>query len=274
MPSTDCPRKQCILGVGISATGYSEVADLCRVWIEERRTSHVAHSQAGRYICVTSVHGIMLAFMNRAVRDSLNGAHIATPDGMPVVWAMRSFGAGSQQRVYGPELMVALCAQAERLGHKIFLYGGREDTLQLLCARLRARFPKLLIAGAISPKFRPLTPAEDAGAACRIRESGADLVFVGMSTPKQDRWMADHSRSLGSAVLVGVGAAFDFHAGKVRQAPAWMQERGLEWFFRLLMEPRRLWKRYILVTPLFLPLWGLQKAGLVRFLQPSPDPYK
>jgi N-acetylglucosaminyldiphosphoundecaprenol N-acetyl-beta-D-mannosaminyltransferase len=188
----------------------------------------------------------------------LNYADIATPDGMPLVWALRSFGAKEQKRVYGPTLMLHLCESAARNGHRIFLYGGREECLHDLRARLEDRFPGLRIVGSFSPPFRPLNPEETEGIRQRIRDSEADLVFVGISCPKQERWMYENREALPGVVMIGVGAAFDFHAGRVRQAPVWIQRNGLEWLFRLAMEPARLWRRYLLVTPRFLPLWALQ----------------
>jgi N-acetylglucosaminyldiphosphoundecaprenol N-acetyl-beta-D-mannosaminyltransferase len=264
-PESIHPRKQPVVGVGISMTSYSEVAQVCARWIAERRTDTAGSLRHARYICVTSVHGIVSAFLNRSLRPVFNAADIATPDGMPVVWALRSLGARSQQRVYGPDLMLALCEQAGKLGHRVFLYGGREETLPVLCERLKARIPGLQIVGAYSPPFRPLTPDEDAQIVQRILDSGADLLFVGLSTPKQDRWMLEHRLKLPGLVMAGVGAAFDFHAGRVSQAPPWMQRTGLEWLFRLKEEPTRLWKRYLLVTPLFLPLWGLQLLGFLKY---------
>jgi N-acetylglucosaminyldiphosphoundecaprenol N-acetyl-beta-D-mannosaminyltransferase len=250
------PEKQPVLGVGISATTYAEVCAVCREWIES--TEPGRQPARGRYVCVTSVHGIMTARTDAVFSKILNQADLATPDGMPVVWAMRSFGRRQQSRVYGPTLMLALCEQAAKLGHRIFLYGAMPETLDGLCRNLLARFPGLRIVGTYAPPFRPLTPEEDAAVTQEIRDSGADLVFVGISTPKQEKWMSAHSATLPRVVMFGVGAAFDFHAGRVSQAPAWMQRNGLEWFYRLLMEPRRLWRRYLLETPLFLPLWFLQ----------------
>ena len=217
-----------------------------------------------RYICVTSVHGIMLARRDPRLRAILNQADIATPDGMPVVWALRSFGHAAQTRVYGPTLMLRLCTQAVRERHRIFLYGGRPETLYDLRRKLLDHFPGLSIVGAYSPPFRPLTSEEDENIVQAISESNADIVFVGISTPKQEQWMSQHHTRIPGAVMIGVGAAFDFHAGRVRQAPNWMQRHGLEWVFRLLMEPQRLWRRYLLQTPFFLPLWALQRAGLLR----------
>jgi len=275
-------KKQCVVGVNISCVAYKDVVETCRQWIEQKAGSEQkAGTQAAdtqsvpgaRYICVTSVHGIVTALKAPAFRTALNGADVVTPDGMPVVWAMRSFGISTQERVYGPTLMLELCRQAAALGHRVFLYGARTETLESLSNRLCARFPGLCIAGTYSPPFRPLTPEEDASCIRMIQESGADLVFVGLSTPKQEAWMVSHRDSLPGTVLIGVGAAFDFHAGRVKQAPAWMQKRGLEWLFRLCMEPGRLWRRYLLETPVFLPLWALQRVGLVRFRTPSlPSP--
>jgi N-acetylglucosaminyldiphosphoundecaprenol N-acetyl-beta-D-mannosaminyltransferase len=262
------PAKLSVLGVGITPTSYGAVLRQCRAWIEER---HGGGNPPGRTICVVSVHGIMTAFRDARCRAVLNQADLATPDGMPVVWALRSFGAAGQSRVYGPNLMLALCGQAARLGHRVFLYGGTEATLAQLKRKLSHKFPTLIIAGSYSPPFRPLTAAEDAEVTGMIQRSDADLLLVGISTPKQDFWMQDHRARLAGVVMAGVGAAFNFHAGEVRQAPAWMQSRGLEWLFRLGMEPLRLWKRYLLVTPLFLPLWALQKLGLVRFDRASLD---
>lgn len=254
------PRKQDVLGVGISATSYDEVAATCADWLSESKDS-LAYSR-GRYICVTSVHGVMEARKDMAIRSILNGADIATPDGMPLVWALRSFGVPAQQRVYGPNLMLKLCEQAAELGHRIFLYGGRPETLDVLRANLQARFPKLDIAGSYSPPFRALTDEEESEVRQMVRNARPDLIFVGISTPKQERWMAAHRDVFPGTVMVGVGAAFDFHAGRVKQAPSWMQRNGLEWLFRLGAEPSRLWKRYVLVTPWFLPFWAMQKMSI------------
>ncbi len=256
IPAPACaPRKVDVLGVHISATSYDEVAAACTHWITMK-----APDSPARYICVTSVHGVMEARNNPAIRSIFNEADIATPDGMPLVWALRSFGQHGQQRVYGPTLMLLLCDQANRLGHRVFLYGGRPEALSTLRNNLLARFPKLKIVGTLSPPFRQLSPTEDARICEAIREAAPDLVFVGISTPKQERWMFEHRGAFPGVVMIGVGAAFDFHAGRIRQAPEWMQRNGLEWLFRLTREPGRLWRRYLLVTPRFLPCWAAQKA--------------
>lgn len=250
------PEKQLVVSVGISKTSYDEVVALCHSWASERKLSK---HPAARYICATSVHGIILAHDHPDVAEALNAADIATPDGMPIVWALRSFGCANQQRVYGPTLMLEICKQAAERGHRIFLYGGREETLSLLVNKLHARFPRLQVVGSYAPPFRPLTENEDRYVQKKIRASDADMVFVGISTPKQEKWMYQHRLSFPGVTLIGVGAAFDFHAGKTPQAPAWMQRNGLEWLFRLSREPARLWKRYLLITPRFLPLWARQK---------------
>jgi len=255
------PEKQLVVSVAVSKTSYGEVAAICNQWVAERK---LAAPPRARYICVTSVHGIMLAHDDPAFARILNRADIATPDGMPVVWALRSFGSLGQERVYGPTLMLELCRQAAANGHRVFLYGGREETLSVLTARLLERFPQLQIAGAYSPPFRVLSPQEDRYVQHLIRDSDADIVFIGISTPKQEKWMYDHRESLPGVTLIGVGAAFDFHSGRTRQAPGWMQRRGLEWLFRLAIEPARLWKRYLLVTPRFVPLWASQKWRSAR----------
>ena len=250
------PEKQLVVSVGISKTSYAEVVEVCRRWSEERRTSA---GPRAHYVCVTSVHGIIMAQDDPEVAKILNEADIATPDGMPIVWALRSFGSPGQQRVYGPTLMLELCRAAVQSGLQIFLYGGRPDTLRVLEERLQERFPGLLIAGAYSPPFRPLTAEEDRQIQEQIRRADPDLIFVGISTPKQERWMYAHRSAFPGMTMVGVGAAFDFHVGRTRQAPAWMQRHGLEWLFRLITEPFRLWRRYLLITPRFLPLWAMQK---------------
>jgi N-acetylglucosaminyldiphosphoundecaprenol N-acetyl-beta-D-mannosaminyltransferase len=174
------------------------------------------------------------------------------PDGQPLVWALNALGHRLSDRVYGPELMERACARAARNGQRFYLYGGRsQGALVELARNLRLRHPGLRIVGGHAPPFRPQTPAEEADVAADIARSGADVVWVGLGVPKQEKWMARMRESLDAPVLVGVGAAFDFHAGLVPQAPAWMQRVGLEWLFRLAQEPRRLWRRYLRYNPRF-----------------------
>ena len=185
----------------------------------------------------------------RAVRD----ATLAVPDGQPLVWALRLLGHGRATRVYGPDLMAHYCAHAASTGTPIYLYGGRsEQALELLTEQLRERFPGLRIAGGWSPPFRPLSADEQIQVVERIDNSGAQVVWVGTGQPKQELWMSEMRPRLAAPLLVGVGAAFDFHAGIVSQAPAWMQRNGLEWLYRLTREPRRLWRRYLTQNPRFL----------------------
>ncbi len=245
------PAKQFIISVGISKTSYAEVVELCRGWISERAANG---NGPARYICVTSAHGVILAKDDPSFAEILNAADIATPDGMPVVWALRSFGSIGQQRVYGPTLMLELCRGAAEHEHRIYLYGGHADVLPILENRLRQQFPGLRIAGRYSPPFRALSRHEDGEIQEMIRNAGTGLIFVPLSTPKQERWMFEHRQAFPGVTMIGVGAAFNFHAGRIPQAPAWMQRGGLEWLFRLISEPRRLWRRYLLVTPRFLPL--------------------
>ena len=260
MPATQL-IKQRILDVGVSTTDYDQLVSCCAAWIAARRVQD--GGPVARYLCFLSVHGLISARDNPEVRRILNAADVVAPDGMPVVWALRSFGFRNQSRVYGPVAMTRLCESAQTLGHRIFLYGGTGESLAELRRRLAERFPALDIVGAFAPPFRPLTAEEDQAVVDLIRLSDADLVFVGISTPKQERWMDEHRELLPGLIFAGVGAAFDFHAGRVRQAPGWMQRRGLEWLFRLAMEPERLWRRYLLVTPRFLPLWAAQWAASV-----------
>ncbi len=249
---TSVPKRRSVGPVLISTTSYSEMVALCQRWAQERREGRNLQSH---YVCVTSAHGVILADDDAVFASYINTADAATPDGMPVVWALRSFGEKQQQRVYGPTLMHHLCDASANHGIRIFLYGSSEETLQTLRANLIARFPGLQIAGSYSPPFRPLTAEEDSQICVTIGESNVDILFVGLSTPKQEKWMYEHRHSFPGTTMIGVGAAFDFHAGATRQAPLWIQNNGLEWLFRLLMEPARLWRRYLLITPRFLPLW-------------------
>ncbi len=204
---------------------------------------------------------VMEAYDDRAYRDLVNAADLVTPDGMPLVWMLRALGVCGQGRVYGPDLMIHVCQAASEQGVPVGFYGGHPETLPLLTTNLRARFPALHVAYAYSPPFRPLTEEEDAGVVEAINRSGARILFVGLGCPKQELWMAAHLGRI-RAVMLGVGAAFDFHAGRVRQAPRWMQYAGLEWLFRLAMEPRRLWRRYARHNPRFVALALAQLLGL------------
>jgi len=231
-----------VLGVGVHAIDMpAAVAEIGR-WIEEGER---------RYVCVTGVHGVMESRRDEELRRIHNESGLTTPDGMPMVWACRYANMAGTQRVYGPDLLLKMCARGIDLGWSHYFYGGKEGVPELLAERLVARFPGLRIAGGYSPPFRPLTATEEVDVAARINATSPDIVWVGLSTPKQERWMAGQRDLLKAGALVGVGAAFDIHAGLVQQAPHWMQVSGLEWLFRMGKEPRRLARRYLRNNPAF-----------------------
>jgi len=209
-----------------------------------------ARFRQSRTICCCNVHSVISVRRDVAVYSAIHGADLVTPDGMPIVWMMRRLGFATQQRINGPDLMWKACAMAARQRLAIFLYGSSDATLLALQACLRKHFPDIRIAGVISPPFRNLSVIENECMVARINRSGASLVFVSLGCPRQELWMAQH-RGRVRAVMIGVGAAFDYHAGTLTRAPAWMQAHGLEWLYRLCVEPRRLWKRYALTNSLF-----------------------
>lgn len=247
-----------VLGVGVDAIDIPRALDEIRARIEcGDRT----------YITVTGAHGIIECQSDPDLRDIHNRAGLVVPDGMPLVWLGRLAGHRQMRRVYGPDLMLSVCDPSAG-PYRHFLYGGAPGIPERLADRLRDRFPGIEIVGSYSPPFRPLRAAEDDEVVATIDRSGADIVWVGLSTPKQERWMAAHLGRLRAPVMIGVGAAFDFHAGVKRQAPRWMQGAGLEWAFRAATEPRRLGRRYATVVPRFLALSAAQHLGLRRF--PTP----
>jgi N-acetylglucosaminyldiphosphoundecaprenol N-acetyl-beta-D-mannosaminyltransferase len=232
-----------ILGVGVSVIDMPMALELIDQWI-----SNGDH----QYICVTGVHGIMESQSDPRIRDAHNRSGLTTPDGMPLVWAGRAAGARHMERVYGPDLLLSFCDLAKARGFSSFFYGGREGVANQLARRLEDRYPGLRVAGTYSPPFREPSAAEDEDIVRLINEARPDVVWVGLGTPKQELWMASHATRLDASVLIGVGAAFDIHAGLSPQAPRWMQRSGLEWAFRLGHEPRRLWRRYLYNNPRFL----------------------
>ncbi|MBA4385638.1 MAG: glycosyltransferase [Anaerolinea sp.] len=245
-----------ILGVGISAINMTQALEAIDWWIAQRQP---------HYICVTPVHGVMDCYHQPELRPIFNRSGLTTPDGMPIVWLLRLKGYRHVDRVYGPDLMLALCEHSLAKNYRHFFYGGTEGVPELLAEKLQLRFSALQVVGTCSPPFRPLTPEEDEQVVEMIQAAGPDIVWVGLSTPKQERWMAEHLGKINAPVMIGVGAAFDFHAGLKKQAPRWMQRSGLEWFFRLVTEPKRLWKRYLINNPLFVILVLAQSLGLKRY---------
>ncbi|MGH6897378.1 MAG: WecB/TagA/CpsF family glycosyltransferase [Geminicoccaceae bacterium] len=245
-----------ILGVEVSAISMAAALAVIETWIAARTPN---------YVCITGVHGVMESQSDLELRDIHNRAGMVTPDGMPLVWLARLQGLGWVERVYGPDLLLELAKVSLPKGYRHFFYGGGEGVADLLAARLRQRFPGLEVAGTHTPPFRPLTAMEDEAMVGHINASGADIVWVGLSTPKQERWMAQHVGRLQAPVLIGVGAAFDFHAGLKRQAPRWIQRSGLEWAFRFATEPRRLAGRYLKNNPRFVLLAAAQHLGLRRY---------
>lgn len=233
-----------ILGIPLAISDYERVLD----WMEA-----MIAADARGYLTAAAVNLVMSAQEQPATRAAVLGATLAVPDGQPLVWALHALGHPRATRVYGPDLMARFCARAASNGTPIYLYGGRHDDAarELLIRRLRERFAGLQIAGASSPPFRALTAAEDEHEIELINASGAAVVWVGTGQPKQEQWMHEMRSRLTAPLLVGVGAAFDFHAGLIAQAPPWMQRNGLEWTYRLYREPRRLWRRYARYNPLF-----------------------
>ncbi len=242
-----------ILGVGVSAVDMERAIDRIEQWIQSNEL---------RYVCVCPVHSIMECRRSAEVRRIFNSAGMVTPDGMPVVWVARLSGHPEVRRVYGPDLMVAVLG---RKRHRHFFYGGGPGVAEKMAASMQRRFPELEVAGFFEPPFAPLDQVCTPETADMINRSDADVVWVGMSSPKQDQWMARMRPLLRAPVLIAVGAAFDFHSGTVRQAPFWMQRSGLEWLFRLAMQPRRLWRRYLIDNPWFLWELALQKTRLKSF---------
>jgi N-acetylglucosaminyldiphosphoundecaprenol N-acetyl-beta-D-mannosaminyltransferase len=242
-----------ILGIPLALTDYAAVIE----WIDAMIASRSRGS-----LSAAAVHLVMLAQEDAAVRQAVLDATLVVPDGQPLVWALRALGHGAATRVYGPELMARYCAHAARTGTPAFLYGGRSESgLVELAVRLRTRFPGLELVGGHSPPFREPTAQEDEQTAARIDASGAQVVWVGTGQPRQEQWMARMRPRLAAPMLIAVGAAFDFHAGLVPQAPAWMGQRGLEWTYRLAREPRRLWRRYARYNPRFVAGFARQYAA-------------
>jgi N-acetylglucosaminyldiphosphoundecaprenol N-acetyl-beta-D-mannosaminyltransferase len=245
-----------VLGVGISAINMDLALEAIAGALERREKG---------YICVTGVHGVSVAQSDEGFRQILNRAFLCTPDGTPLVWVGRWQGRKEMGRVYGPDLMLAVLELSEKKGYRHFFYGGANGVAKALREQLGKRFPRLQIAGTYEPPFRPLNAEEEAELMKLIQDARPDMMWVGLSTPKQEKFMAEYLGKLDVTLMAGVGAAFDYHAGRARQAPRWMQRSGMEWLFRLGCEPRRLWKRYLKNNPLFLIRIFCQCTGLRKY---------
>jgi len=244
-----------VLGIKLAVSNLDDISKASITMVRKRQNG---------YICIANVHMVVTAFQNGSLNKILDNAQFNTSDGMPLVWNLRSQGYKSAQRVYGPDLLLRICGMAEE--NPIYFYGGSEETIANLEKNLSEIFPGLNTAGFESPPNLPEQPDIDMEVVRRINGSGARIVFVGLGCPKQEFWMAAHSPHI-TAVLIGVGAAFDFIAGTKRQAPGWMQRSGLEWLFRLVTEPKRLWKRYLVTNTTFLVL--LAKHRLMCLFTPK-----
>lgn len=245
-----------VLGVGVSAINMAEALQLSDRLLRERGKG---------YICVTGVHGVMESQRDAALRQILNDSFLCLPDGMPTVWVGRWQGHPAMGRVYGPDFMLELCKLAARHDCRHFLYGGERGVADRLRERLEILVPAINIVGTYTPPFRPLTTAEEDDLIAQVNRSRPDIVWVGLSTPKQERFMAQYIERLNTTLMVGVGAAFDIHAGFLRDAPQWMKSCGLQWLDRLLQEPDRLWRRYLTNNPRFLWDIALQFSGLKSY---------
>lgn len=252
LPRAEDIRTREILGIPIAMTDYAEAMEVM--------DGMVARRDPG-YVCAVAVHAVMVANRDAEMRAALRGSTLTVPDGMPLVWAANMLGENLPNRVYGPELMRRYNDRCAERGHRVWLYGGRDQgSLVQLALKLRQRHPGIKIVGGYSPPFRPLTGEEEDAIAKQIDEAKPDVLWVGIGVPKQEKWMARMRERLEVPVMCAVGAAFDFHADRISQAPPWMQERGLEWTYRIAQEPRRLLPRYLYYNPRFMLAFGRQLA--------------
>ncbi len=245
-----------VLGTGVSALALDAACD--------RVLTARGQKKLG-YICHATAYGINVARHDRAFRAALNGAWLTQPDGMPLVWLGRWHGYREITRVYGPDLMLAVCSAGRSLALRHYFYGGAPGVADLLREKLTVRFPGLNIVGRFTPPYRELTADELGHLKRDVTAAAPDIIWVGLSSPRQEKFMAQHWSELDAGLLIGVGAAFDFHSGRVPQAPRWMQRTGLEWLFRLSTEPRRLWRRYLIQNPLFVLRTLAQLSGVRRY---------
>jgi N-acetylglucosaminyldiphosphoundecaprenol N-acetyl-beta-D-mannosaminyltransferase len=250
------PPRANVLGVGVSAINLAQALSLIESWLENGGKG---------YVCVTGVHGIMEAQKDPSFRRILNQSLLTTPDGMPTVWVGKFQGFKEMDRVFGPDLMYDICRLSIENGYSHFFYGGRPGVAEKLKATLTDRIPRLRVVGTLTPPFGRLSPQEEAHLIKLVAETKPDIFWVGLSTPKQERFMAEYSRKIQTRLMVGVGAAFDLHAGLIKDAPKWMKSSGLQWLHRLIQDPFRLWKRYLVNNPIFLGRIALQLAHLSKY---------
>jgi N-acetylglucosaminyldiphosphoundecaprenol N-acetyl-beta-D-mannosaminyltransferase len=249
-----------VLGVDLAATDYEGAMDAMDALVERR---------ARGYVCAVATHAVMVAQDDPEMRAALSESTLTVPDGMPLVWAMNALGERLDDRVYGPDLMLRYIERCARRGHRVYLYGGRDDgALADLADNLRRRFEGLDVVGGYSPPFRTLAPEEEAEVIARIEAARPDVLWVGIGVPKQEKWMLRMRPRLEVPVMCAVGAAFDFHAGLVPQAPQWLQRRGLEWLYRMTREPRRLAPRYLRYNPRF-AVAAARQVARARLAPPS-----
>ncbi len=251
-----------VLGVKVSAVDIGLAVNLADRWIQ---------SKAGKgYICAAGVHGVMEAYGDADVRQILNQALINVPDGMPMTWVGRLQGFRDMDRVFGPDLMEEMCRLSVQRGYRNFLYGGKPGVAESLREALEGRFPGLQVVGTYTPPFRSLTPKEESDLSAQVQESRPHIIWVGLSTPKQERFMAQYINRLEVPLMFGVGAAFDYHSGRIRDCSRWVKRAGLQWLHRLMQDPRRLWRRYLRSNPAFLWHIVLQLSRL-REYPSGPD---
>lgn len=245
-----------VLGVGISVIDMDDAV---------RLSDSLIHSRDRHYVCVTDVHGVIEAQSDAGFRSILNESFITTPDGMPLVWVGHIQGHKNMRRVYGPDYLLEMCRVSVDRGYRHFFFGGKPGVAERLSLELQERFPGLQVAGTYTPPFRALTPSEEDELEELVSSASPDVFWVGLGSPKQERFMAKYCGRLDAKLMVGVGAAFDIHSGSVKEAPQWLKTAGLQWLHRLLQEPRRLWKRYLICVPSFIWKISLQLLGIRKF---------
>jgi N-acetylglucosaminyldiphosphoundecaprenol N-acetyl-beta-D-mannosaminyltransferase len=253
--TVDINKSANVLGSNIDALSWQDTISTICNW---------AVNHESRYVTLCNVHSNVKALLNKQHRTVLNSADMTTPDGMPITWTLRKLGFPDQQRINGPDLMWAYCEKAEKTDQKVFFYGSTNDVLSKLEVKLKTHFPNLQIVGMHSPPFRELTAQESIEVDSMLNNSQAHIVFVGLGCPRQEEWMFQHRGRI-NAVMLGVGAAFNYHAGTIKRAPLWMQNNGLEWLHRLAADPFRLWKRYLLSNPIFIIAIAAQLLGLKKY---------